>query len=461
MPIDLAMMPTLKRRIALCVILPLVLWMVGPVRLNAVESGFTESPFQQEGSAEVENEDEEEDEGGESEEDVNPCNRLNRWLIGDEFTERTGFQVQGWLQQGFTWNPDSPVDRFNGPVTQNDRSNEYQLNQFYLSAFRSVNRDSDRLSFGFQSDMIYGTDAAFFHSLGIDDRLVSDGASRFYKLALPQLYAEVYTPILPGVTFQIGKWYTAVGYETGLATEDFFYSNSISFLATPYSHTGILANFDLSEQLSASHGLHRGSDVWNDNNNNLGYVGSLTWTSLDESSVLTFALNTGPEQDESVDWQDLDGAPGPDSPGERLNRVVYSISLEKQLCDHLNYTVVHDYFYQEGSAVHGIQAAEAYGATQYLTYDVDDFLSAGVRLEIYRDDDGFVASGCRSENPASAGVYTNLTMGLQYRPRPCLVIRPEVRWDWQNRDRAADPPAFDGGTSSSQFLFALDATCRF
>ena len=49
---------------------------------------------------------------------------LNDCLVGDCFSEHTGFRVSGWLQQGFTWNPDRPVDRFNGPVTQNDRANE-------------------------------------------------------------------------------------------------------------------------------------------------------------------------------------------------------------------------------------------------------------------------------------------------------------------------------------------------
>ncbi|HZN36315.1 MAG TPA: hypothetical protein VFB80_20945, partial [Pirellulaceae bacterium] len=29
----------------------------------------------------------------------------------------------GWLAAGFVWNPYSPVDRFNGPMTWNDRAN--------------------------------------------------------------------------------------------------------------------------------------------------------------------------------------------------------------------------------------------------------------------------------------------------------------------------------------------------
>ena len=368
--------------------------------------------------------------------------------------------LEGWLEQGFSWNPDQPADRFNGPVLQNDRANEYQLNQLYLIAARPADTDSDSLSLGFQTDLLYGTDAFFYQALGLDDHFVSDRASRFYKLTIPQLYAELYAPIGRGVTVQLGKWYALVGYETGLATGDFFYSKTIGFNPTPYSHTGILATFELSDRLSTSHGLHRGSDVWEDNNNNLGYTASVTWQH-DEANSLYFAINTGPEQDERADFQDLDGSPGPDAPGENLNRVVYSLTYERQISDRWSYVMNHDYFFQAGSQKFGIQQAEAYGVAQYLTYQHREQLAAGLRLEIYRDDDGFVGSGFRSANEAAAGVYTNLTCGLQIRPRSCLLVRPEIRWDWQHRDDEADTPAFDSGTSDHQFLFATDAVIQF
>lgn len=390
----------------------------------------------------------------------NPPRLLER-LAAHPFANPLGLEWEGWLQQGFTWNPDSPADRFNGPVNQNDRANEYQLNQLYLIARRPTDSTCDRFSCGFQVDLVYGTDAFFFHSLGLDDRFVSDSTSRFYKLALPQLYAEVYAPIGPGVTFQIGKWFTPVGYETGLAPEDFFYSKTIGFIITPYSHTGIQASFDIGDQWFMTHGIHRGSDAWEDNNNNLGYAGSVGWTSVDEASSIVFAINVGPEQDERADFQDIDGAPGPDAPGENLDRVTYSLTLEHQLNDCLSYVVTHDYFFQEGSAAFGIENAEAYGATQYLIYEHSECLSLGARLEIYRDDDGFVASGFRSGNAAAPGVYTNLTLGMQRKYSDSVMVRPEIRWDWQSRDNPADTPAFDDGTSTNQFLAAADLVIVF
>jgi hypothetical protein len=81
--------------------------------------------------------------------------------------------VDGWVAQGSTWNPDSPADRFNGFLSNNDRANEYQLNQIYLALRKEVDTESDEVSFGFGADLIYGADAFTFQSNGWDDHTVS------------------------------------------------------------------------------------------------------------------------------------------------------------------------------------------------------------------------------------------------------------------------------------------------
>jgi len=100
-----------------------------------------------------------------------------------------------------------------------------------------------------------------------------------------------------------------VGYESGLAGYDFFYSHTFGYNFTPYTHTGALLEFGVGDQWSCAQGIHRGQDVGEDNNNNLGYTGSGTWTSPDEATSIAFAMVYGPEQDERADWQDIDGAP--------------------------------------------------------------------------------------------------------------------------------------------------------
>lgn len=386
---------------------------------------------------------------------------LNDCLFGDCFSDSSGISISGWLDQGFSWNPDSPADRFNGFLSNNDRSNEYQMNQLYFSLGREADYESDSLSFGFRGDMIYGTDAFLFQTLGFDDRTVSDDDSRFYKLAFPQLYAEFYMPVGNGVTLLLGKWYTLAGYETGLATQDIFYSHTLGYNLTPFTHTGALLRAPVGDQWEVAAGVHRGSDVVQDNNNNLGFTGSIAWSDADEQTAIYFGIVTGPEQDEKRDWQDLDGVPGADTPGENINRVVYSLSIEHSLSDQLTAALNHDYFFQEASERYGIEQAEAYGLTGYLLYDISDRVLIGLRAEVLRDDDGWISSGFRSLNEPSAGVYTNLTVGMNFAITDCTVFRPELRWDWQDRDDPSDTPAFDDGSDTDQFLFAFDFVSSF
>lgn len=383
------------------------------------------------------------------------------FTLTDAIDWSDGITVDGWVAQGFTWNPDSPADRFNGFLTNNDRANEYQLNQVYLAVRKEADVESEEISFGFEADFLYGSDAFVFQSLGWDDHTVSDSDSRFNKLAIPTFNVQAFLPVGDGATLTLGKWYALVGYESGLAGNDFFYSHTLGFNVTPYTHTGALLEFGVGEQWYFAQGVHRGQDVWEDNNNNLGYTGSATWTSLDEATSIAFAMVYGPEQDERADWQDIDGTPGPDSPGKNLYRLNYSIYVEHEFDERTNGLLVYNYFLQNGSSNFALEDAEAYSLAGSLFYEVNDVCTAGVRVEVARDDDAYVGTGFRSFNATAPSVFSNLTLGLNVRPVENLTIRPEVRWDWQDRDNSSDTPAFDDGSDNNQFLVACDFVLTF
>jgi hypothetical protein len=169
----------------------------------------------------------------------------------------------------------------------------------------------------------------------------------------------------------------------------------------------------------------------------------------------------GPEQDESADWQDIDGAPGPDSPGKNLYRLNYSIYVEHEFNDMLNGLLVYNYFLQNGSSDFGLEDAEAYSFAGSLFYEFNDCCTAGARVEVARDDDAYIGSGFRSFNATAPSVFSNLTFGLNVRSTERLTIRPEVRWDWQNLDNSSDTPAFDDGSDNNQFLVACDFVVTF
>ncbi len=55
-----------------------------------------------------------------------------------------------------------------------------------------------------------------------------------------------------------------------------------------------------------------------------------------------------------------------------------------------------------------------------------------------------------------AGLYNEQTIGLIYKPKPWLWIRPEARYDWTPFRKP-----FSDGTRSSQLTLAFDVIVQF
>ncbi|HEY8094655.1 MAG TPA: outer membrane beta-barrel protein, partial [Methylobacter sp.] len=95
------------------------------------------------------------------------------------------------------------------------------------------------------------------------------------------------------------------------------------------------------------------------------------------------------------------------------------------------------------------QHAEWYSLVHYLTYDLNQEWSAGLRAEWFHDDDGTRFS-------VVPGSYYDISAGANWKPRAWLTIRPELRYDW-----ADGPKPFNVETRNNQLLLSLDAVIRF
>jgi len=364
--------------------------------------------------------------------------------------------VGGWIDQGITYNADSPTDRFNGPVTFNDRDREYQMNQVDLFVEREADTGGYGWDIGGRFDVLYGTDGRFTVANGLEDNW---NDRRFYWLSVPQAYVDV---AVNDLNVRLGHFYTIIGYEVVPAPQNFFYSHAYTMqYGEPFTHTGVLASLPLGDQLTASAGVHRGWDNWEDNNEEMNFLGGLNWTSHDGRTSAAFAIDTGAYDDAGL-----------------YNRTMYSVVLTRQINDRLVYVIQHDYgFDNNGSVVErqGVQHdAEWYGINQYLFYEVDSRLSLGMRVEWFRDDDGTRVGGLGAPNGWTggpdlaanqigfAGDFFAITGGLNWKPYDNLVVRPEVRWDWYNGPRsAAGELPYDSGEKDSQFTLAADVYFTF
>lgn len=366
------------------------------------------------------------------------------------------------MSNSYTWNPDSPDNRFNTPITFNDRSNDHQMNQLYLILERVLKRDGRHWDIGGRVDLLYGTDYFFTTALGLETRRNGSqkwnsengpragGNAALYGLAMPQLYAEVYAPLLEGLSVKMGHFYTILGYESVMATENFFLSHSyVMQYGEPFTHTGALATLDVNDHLQFQTGITRGWDNYEDTNDDLNLLGGISLSSSDRRTVLSFAITSGDE--------DING---------RNNRTLYSLVLFRQFTDKLTYVIQHDFAVQENARLSKkfqLEQAQWAGINQYLFYKLNEELTAGMRVEWFGDTDNARVLAIPVDSIAYGGNYTALTLGLNWKPCPCVTVRPEARWDWSDAEipvLGVEGPYDDFG-SKRQFIMGADVIVRF
>lgn len=356
--------------------------------------------------------------------------------------------VGGWLNAGFSINPDRPADNFNGPIGFSDRANELQLNQLYLYLERLVGGSADSWSWGGRLDFVFGSDAFYTRSMGDigdhwDSHLLHE---RIYGIAFPQAYLDVVAPIGSGLHIKFGEFYTVVGYEAVMAPDNFFYSRSYTMqFGEPFSHTGVLASYVLHKQFELSAGAVTGSPFagWDGSFEhhleNWGFIGGFTWTS--------------PSTDSQVS---ASGTHGTLSEVAQRDVNLYSVVAKQDFGEQWHLTLQHDYGWMSAAA--GESGAEWYGVLGYLRFDINQQWSAGLRLEWFRDDDGArVGVPARAPlNDTHAANYYAATLGANWQPMSWLTVRPSIRYDnsdgWQ---------AFNHHRSDEQLLISTDVVLSF
>lgn len=378
-----------------------------------------------------------------------------------QLMKNAGLKMGAWINAGITYNATDPEDNFNGPVTFADRASEFQLNQvnFYLQ--RAVATEGDAFDFGFRFDVMFGSDAFYTQAYGVPGFELGTGApldrgswdldiirNRFYNLAVPQAYLESYIPIGNGLNVKVGHFYTPIGYETVPAPDNFFYTHAYTMqFGEPFTHTGILGNYTINDNWAVMGGAITGSATggWDGSFDqqlgNWGGIMGTTWTSTDKGTSINVSGTYSGRSEISDDaWS------------------MYSVVAKHNFTDKLHFVLQHDHGFADGINIGGTATdTEWYGVLTHLTYDVKDNVTAGIRGEWFRDQNGFrVCTPARTAATCEAGTYYAVTAGLNWKPMGWLNVRPNVRYDWAS---GRDP--FDAGNQDSQFLFSTDMTINF
>jgi hypothetical protein len=390
-------------------------------------------------------------------------------FMDDRFclTDRNIF-IGGSIAQSFTANFDNPNDRFNGPVTWTDRSNEYQLNQAWTYAEKRTDTSDQDFDWGGRVDAFWGTNARWAVAQGLEDNM--NGNDQFYGLAIPNAYGSV---AYQDLTVKVGHFISPVGYFGLDTTGNFFNTLPYTYqYGEPFTHTGLWANQVVSENLSVGGGLTRGWDNFDGgrgfispNHQNIGHgagspnmgaFGTATITGDNGASLAWFG-HWSNELNQSANFSD---------------RYIQSLVFQYQLTENIKFVQQGDYGNQDQALASGA-SAQWYGLNTYLFLTMTERMTWGVNFEWFRDDDGFRVGTLLPPNTAYsfrgaqlaggyAGDFYQVTTGPQLKLMENLIVRPNVRFDWYTGlDAGPGARPYVDGNLNQQVILATDLVWIF
>ena len=375
--------------------------------------------------------------------------------------------ISGWVEQSYT----SSTNRIsNQPLVWNDRANEYLLNSFWLRLDRSVvTTGTTEPTWGYRLDVSAGTDYRFSMMRGLftsqlqNSRLnpeeLSGRIQNLYGVDPIQFYTNVYIPTLfAGTDIRVGRLFCPWGYESldGISTP--FVSRSYAYnWSSPFTHMGVMVSPTFNAQWSGKFMLANGNDVFLDSPaQELRFVGAVTYTSFDKRDIVTLGTTIGRGKFNAGKPYDPATISEQFEPAGRNNLNVFDLVWTHTFHSRLSYAAELLYGYQYGVPANvpgGIISKNVTEGTahwgslaQYVNYQITPELQSITRFEVFDDFDG--------QRTGFEGVYTAVTTGFQYRPVKSLLIRPEIRFDYNGYSRPFE---------NKHYLFstAIDAIIRF
>lgn len=349
----------------------------------------------------------------------NSCNLGDPWTL-QRRENRHGITFGGWFEFGYNSN-NVPLSIADGDLLSfGDNPGRLNLNQNWYYIEKKAEGQGGCWDWGFRCDVLYGTDAQKAQAFGQPSGWDTSWDHGIYGWAMPQAYVSVDNGPL---SVKAGHCYTPMGYEVMTAPDNFFFTHSLTmFNSEPFTHTGVLASYEVNDDVTVhggwTAGWDTGFDSFNGGSNFLGGIGLPVAADV----TFTYTLTAG-------------------NMGLRGEGYSHSLVFDWEISDKWEYVFQSDLVSLEADAVNAGVFNNQVGVNQYLFYTINDRLKLGSRIEWWQTDS--------NEN------RYEWTCGVNIRPHANLVFRPEVRYDWGN---AVLVPNQHGGEITT---FNIDAIVTF
>ncbi|MCG3112251.1 MAG: porin [Candidatus Manganitrophus sp. SB1] len=325
-------------------------------------------------------------------------------LFAEEPAE-SPFQISGFVDTYYSFNFNRPDSNLN-TVGAGASNFDFYHNAFSVSLAEIV-LSKAAAPVGFRIDLNFGTTTDFIHCGAFS---CPGGAAEEPYKNIQQAYVTWATPV--GLTLDMGKFVTHMGLEVIESKDNWNYTRGILFCcAIPYYHTGLRANYAISDMIWVNGYVLNGWNNTVENNNGKTFGAQVGIIPI---KPLTVILNwIGPEKSAGGGFED---------------RQVYDVIAIFNATDTLSFAANYDYGTQD--PIGGGDSMTWSGIAVYARMGFDPYAVA-VRLENGTDDDG-VMYGTADNTVQSA------TLTGEVKVADNLLIRAEFRHDMADEDIFAD-----------------------
>jgi hypothetical protein len=375
------------------------------------------------------------------------------WL-GD-LLDTNRLSLSGWTEASYTAST-NPVS--NLPVAFNDRANTFLLQQQWFRLDRPLL--TTQPSYGYHLDVSVGSDYRWTLIRGLFNFQLdnSTGAQNLYGVDPIQFYANAYFPSLfRGTEIRVGRTYNPWGYESLEAISTPMVSRSYAFFNTPFTVMAIGAYTTFTKEWSGIFLLTNGNDTFLKPEEEARMFGKITYASANQHDNVQLGWTLGR---------------GKFNAGAPFNPATVALAQEPVGHNNFNaldvvYThVFNPLFTYANETMYAWQTdvpvspnggiirsgtdspgtAHWASSCHYFRFTLSPRVGSILRVETFDDFNG--------QRTGFTGLYTAVTGGMQFRLLKGVIIRPELRYDYNGQSRP-----FDG--RHDIFLAATDVIVRW
>jgi hypothetical protein len=358
-----------------------------------------------------------------------------------------GIKISGWADMSYTASTRNVSNR---PLGWNDRADTALLQQFWVNIEKPIDWSSPEIQQGFKVGLLYGSDYRYTLIRGLFNSQLKNGnldakeangfEQNIYGGDIPEFYYSLFLPGIcgEGTEFRIGRMFSLFGYESNAAVLNPLMSHSYAFISTPFFNTGVQAITKINSNVTVTNMLTNGDDVFFDGSQKWRYQGQLKLTSDDQSQWLALTTSFGEGKFD---------ASQPNGPAQKITTIglayepfgrnngnYFNLVYSNKLTEDFSVALEALYAYQQNVPAAATSSPTTFGGgtgtahwesvAGYAKYDFSEMCSGIIRAEVFRD-----AQGTQT---GFDGTYYSGTLGLQIKPFSSIMIRPEVRYDYNN-----------------------------